>query len=67
MIDSYGVRWATCSVAPLANAPGLLYAAARRTRRTAMIAESGRCGLVEDDAIVRHVDGVRNIWRTLGI
>jgi uncharacterized protein len=22
---------------------------------------------VEEDAIVRHVDGVRNIWRTLGM
>ena len=33
----------------------------------AIIAESGRCGLVEEEAIQRHVDGVLNIWRTLGL
>jgi predicted deacylase len=66
MIDSYGVRWATCSV-PTGERPGLLYAAAAARGVPAIIAESGRCGLVEEDAIVRHVDGVRNIWRTLGI
>jgi len=33
MIDSYGVRWATCSV-PTGERPGLLYGGRRRTRRT---------------------------------
>ena len=67
MIDSYGgVRWATRSV-PTGERPGLLYAAAAQRGVPAIIAESGRCGLVEEDAIVRHVDGVRNIWRTLGL
>jgi predicted deacylase len=66
MIDSYGVRWATRSI-PTGERPGMLYAAAAQRGVPAMIAESGRCGLVEEDAIQRHVDGVKNIWRTLGI
>jgi predicted deacylase len=66
MIDSYGVRWATCAV-PTGERPGMLYAAAAERGVPALIAESGRCGLVEEEAIVRHVDGVRNIWRTLGL
>ncbi len=66
MIDSYGVRWATCSV-PTGERPGMLYAAAAQRGVPAIIAESGRCGLVEEDAIDRHVRGVRNIWRTLGL
>jgi uncharacterized protein len=66
MIDSYGVRWAT-RAAPSGERPGTLYAAASRRGVPAIIAESGRCGLVEEDAVVRHVNGVRNIWRTLGI
>jgi predicted deacylase len=67
MIDSYGgVRWATRSI-PTGERPGMLYAAAAQRGVPAIIAESGRCGQVEEDAIVRHVDGVRNIWRTLGI
>lgn len=45
----------------------MLYAAAAERGVAAMIAESGRCGLVEEDAIARHVDGVQNIWRTLGM
>lgn len=67
MIDSYGgVRWATRAV-PTGERPGMLYAAAAERGVPAMIAESGRCGLVEEEAIARHVDGVRNIWRTIGL
>ncbi|HEV7663271.1 MAG TPA: succinylglutamate desuccinylase/aspartoacylase family protein [Chloroflexota bacterium] len=66
MVDSYGVRWATCAV-PSGERPGMLYAAAAERGVPAFIAESGRCGLVEEDAITRHTDGVRNIWRTLGL
>jgi uncharacterized protein len=66
MMDSYGVRWATLG-SPSGERPGLLYAAACDRGVPAIIAESGRCGLVEEDAIQRHVDGVRNIWRTLGL
>src|SRR5258708_28538398 len=65
MIDSYGgVRFATRGV-PTGERPGMLYAAAAQRGVPALIAESGRCGLVEEEAIQRHVDGVRNIWRTL--
>jgi uncharacterized protein len=66
MIDSYGVAWATRAV-PTGERPGMLYAAAAERGVPAMIAESGRCGLVEEDAIERHVRGIRNIWRTLGL
>jgi hypothetical protein len=66
MIDSYGVRWATRSI-PTGERPGMLYAAAAARGVPAIIAESGRCGLVEEDAIQRHVDGVCNIWRALGL
>src|SRR5258708_36245761 len=45
----------------------MLYAAAAQRGVAAMIAESGRCGLVEEDAVVRHVNGVQNIWRTIGL
>jgi predicted deacylase len=67
MLNAYGgVRWATRSM----TAPGLsgmLYATAAERGIPAMLAESGRNGLVEEDAIQRHVDGVLNIWRTLGL
>jgi predicted deacylase len=66
MIDSYGVRWASSSI-PTGERPGMLYAAATARGVPAIIAESGRCGLVEEDAIRRHVNGVTNIWRTLGL
>jgi predicted deacylase len=33
----------------------------------AILAESGGRGLVEEEAIQRHVDGVLNIWRSLGL
>jgi predicted deacylase len=66
MIDSYGVAWATRSI-PTGERPGMLYAAAAERGVSAIIAESGRCGLVEEEAIVRHVNGVLNIWRTLGL
>ncbi|MDQ3808828.1 MAG: succinylglutamate desuccinylase/aspartoacylase family protein, partial [Chloroflexota bacterium] len=66
MIDSYGLRWATRAI-PTGERPGMLYAAAAERGVAAMIAESGRCGLVEEDAIRRHVDGVLNVWRALGM
>jgi uncharacterized protein len=66
MCDSYGVRWATRGT-PTGERPGMLFAAAADRGVPAIIAESGRCGLVEEDAIQRHVDGVLNIWRTLGL
>jgi predicted deacylase len=66
MMDSYGVRWAALGT-PTGERPGLLIAAAAQRGVAAMIAESGRCGLVEEDAIARHVEGVCNVWRTLGL
>jgi hypothetical protein len=66
MADAYGVRWAMRG-APTGERPGLLYLAALERGIPAIIAESGRCGLPEEDAIQRHVDGVLNIWRTLGL
>jgi predicted deacylase len=66
MVNSYGVRWATRG-SPSGERPGLLYAAALQRGVPAIIAESGRCGLPEEEAVQRHVDGVLNIWRTLGV
>jgi uncharacterized protein len=66
MIDAYGVRWAMKG-AVSGERPGMLYAAAADRGVPAMIAESGRCGLLEEAAVVRHVDGVQNILRQLGI
>jgi uncharacterized protein len=67
MLEAYaGVRWATRAVAS-GDRAGMLYAAAAERGVPAMLAESGRNGLVEDDAIERHVQGVQNVWRTLGL
>jgi predicted deacylase len=45
----------------------MLFAAAADRGVPAMIAESGRCGLLEEDAVARHIQGVQNILRRLGI
>jgi predicted deacylase len=66
MAEAYGLRWASKG-RPTGERPGLLYAAAAEHGVPAITPESGRCGLVEEEAIQRHVDGVRNIWRTLGL
>jgi uncharacterized protein len=66
MCDSYGVRWSMVAM-PSGERPGLLFAAAAERGVPAIIAESGRCGLAEEDAIRRHVEGVLNVWRTLGL
>ncbi len=66
MIEAYGAEWAIKGL-PSGERPGLLFAAAAVRGIPAMIAESGRCGLLEEEAVVRHVDGVTNILRALGI
>ena len=67
MLNAYGgVRWATRSMTS-PGLTGMLYATAAERGVPAMLAESGRCGQVEEDAIQRHVEGVLNIWRTLGL
>jgi uncharacterized protein len=66
MLNAYGVRWATLSV-PSPGRSGMLYATAAERGIPAILAESGRCGLPEEEAIARHEAGVLNIWRTLGL
>src|SRR3954451_24814911 len=67
MLDAYGgVRWATRAVAS-GDRAGMLYAAAAERGVPAMLAESGRNGLVEEEAVQRHVEGVLNVWRTIGV
>jgi predicted deacylase len=67
MLNAYGgARWAT-RAASTGDRAGMLYGAAAELGVPAILAESGRCGLVEEEAIQRHVDGVLNIWRTLGL
>ena len=66
MADAYGLAWASKG-RPTGERPGLLYAAAAEHGVPAITPESGRCGLVEEDAVQRHVDGVRNVWRTLDV
>jgi predicted deacylase len=66
MLAAYGAAWAIVSL-PGGERSGLLYGAAAERGVSAILAESGRCGLLEEDAVQRHVDGVQNILRTLGI
>jgi predicted deacylase len=46
---------------------GMLYGAAAQAGVPAILAESGGRGLPLDADIRRHVDGVLNIWRSLGL
>ena len=66
MIAAYGAAWAIKTL-PSGERSGLLYAAAAERGVSAVLAESGRCGLLEEDAVQRHVDGVQNMLRTLGV
>src|SRR5262249_27317214 len=66
MLAAYGAAWAVKTL-PGGERSGLLYAAAAERGVSAILAESGRCGLLEEDAVVRHVTGVQTILRTLGI
>ncbi|MBV9358495.1 MAG: succinylglutamate desuccinylase/aspartoacylase family protein [Chloroflexi bacterium] len=66
MVDAYGVRWALKGEVS-GERPGMLFAAAAERGVPAMIAESGRCGLLEEEAVARHVRGVQNILRRQGI
>jgi predicted deacylase len=54
-------------IAPSGDRTGMLYGAAAERGVPAILAESGGRGLVEEEAVVRHVNGALNIWRTLGI
>jgi predicted deacylase len=67
MIDAYpGARWVT-TVLPGGERAGMLYGAAAQHGVPAILAESGGRGLPVAADVQRHVDGVLNIWRTLGL
>jgi hypothetical protein len=66
MGDAYGAEWLVKGQ-PTGERPGLLYAAAAARGVAAMIAESGRIGQLEADAVARHVNGVQNILRAVGV
>lgn len=66
MVDAYGADWVVKGM-PTGERPGTLYAAAAARGVPAMIAESGRIGQLEPDAVARHVDGVQNILRAVGV
>ena len=66
MVNAYGAEWATKS-APTGERPGSLYAVAALNGVAAMLAESGGRGLMIEDDVVRHVRGVTNILRAIGI
>jgi predicted deacylase len=67
MIDAYaGGRWVT-TVLPGGERAGMLYGAAAQQGVPAILAESGGRGLAIEADVQRHIDGVLNIWRTLGL
>jgi len=66
MIEAYGVAWAIKAM-PSSERPGVLYGAAALRGVPSMLAESGRCGQLEEEAVQRHVDGVQYVLCTLGI
>lgn len=67
MIDAHGgARWVTCMI-PGGERAGMLYGAAAQAGVPAILAESGGRGLPLDADVQRHVDGVLNIWRSLGL
>jgi predicted deacylase len=67
MIEAYsGVKWVT-TVLPGGERAGMLYGAAAQHGVPAILAESGGRGLPIEEDVQRHVDGVLNIWRRLGI
>ena len=66
MANAYGAEWAVKS-APTGERPGSLYAVAALNGVAAMLAESGGRGLLIEEDVVRHVRGVTNILRAIGI
>ena len=66
MVNAYGAEWAVKS-APTGERPGSLYAVAAMNGVAAMLAESGGRGLLIEEDVMRHVRGVTNILRAIGI
>jgi predicted deacylase len=65
MAEAYGAKWAVKS-APTGERPGSLYAVAAEKGVGALLCESGGRGLLVEEDVARHVNGVRNILRTIG-
>src|SRR5947208_100859 len=66
MANAYGAAWAVKS-APTGERPGSLYAVATLAGVAAILAESGGRGLLIEEDVERHVRGVTNILKTLGV
>lgn len=66
MANAYGAPWAVKS-APTGERPGSLYAAACLNGVASMLAESGGRGLLIEEDVMRHVRGVTNILKTIGV
>src|SRR5579859_4074765 len=67
MIEAYtGAKWVT-TVLPGGDRAGMLYGAAAQHGTPAILAESGGIGQPVEADVQRHVDGVLNVWRTLGL
>jgi predicted deacylase len=67
MIEAYsGAKWVT-RAAPSGERAGMLFGAAAQHGVPSILAESGGRGLPIDQDVQRHVSGVQNIWRTLGL
>src|SRR5437016_3389567 len=66
MANAYGARWAV-KTAPTGERPGTLFAVAAQSGVAAMLAESGGRGLLVEEDVIRHVRGVTNILRAVGI
>src|SRR5207247_1038369 len=66
MADAYGARWAVKGM-PTSERPGSLFAVAALNGVASMIAESGGRGLLIEEDVARHVTGVTNILRAIGL
>ncbi len=66
MANAYGARWAVKS-APTGERPGSLYAVAALNGVASMLAESGGRGLLIEEDVARHVRGVTNVLRAIGV
>src|SRR5256885_3088511 len=66
MANAYGAAWAVKS-APTGERPGSLYAVAALSGVAAILAESGGRGLLIEEDVERHVRGVTNILKALGL
>lgn len=66
MADAYGAAWSVKS-APTGERPGSLYAVAASRGVASMLAESGGRGLLVQEDVERHVRGVTNILRVVGM